>query len=448
MRRRGSLAIFAAFIVIIAASGCSERTAAQPERATATAETGDASDDSADDSQPEAADSATADSRGVIVADARVVPLQSAELSMSASGRVEQVLVREGDMVKAGQPLLRLDAAQQQVAVAQAEAQVVRAQANLDQLQSGARQQEILAAEAGLSAAQARLDRLVNGALPGQIAQAEAGLAVSSAGLAKVLEGADESSIVAARADLANAEAALSQAQRAYDLVGWRTDIGALPQSAQLQQATNLYEAAQARLELLEKGPTSATVSGASAEVQRQQAQLETLKNTLPADMRAAQADVDFNQAQLDLLLAGARPEQIAIAEADLAAATAAMQKALVVLADTELRAPFDGTIATVGVSVGEQVGAGAPIMSLADLTEWQIETEDLTELDVVAISPGTRVLIEFDALPDLTLEGTVDYVRLRGTDNRGDIVYTAVIRPNQSDPRLLWNMTAVVSVD
>jgi HlyD family secretion protein len=440
--------IIVAIIVATVIAGCSGRATAQPEGTPTTEGSADQSGDAIAAEGSESAPDPLENLRGVIVADARIVPVQSADLSMSASGRVDMVFVNEGEQVKSGQILLRLDAAQQQVAVAQAEAQVTKAQANLEQLQSGAREQEILAAEAGLSAAQARLDRIVNGAMPGQIAQAEAGLAASSAGLAKVLEGADESSIVAARADLANAEAALSQAQRAYDLVSWRTDIGALPQSAQLQTATNVLEAAQARLALLEKGPTSATVSGASAEVQRQQAQLETLQNTLPADMRAAEADVAFNQAQLDLLLAGARPEQIAIAEADLAAATAAMQRALVSLSDTELRAPFDGTIATLGVSAGEQVAAGAPIISLANLTEWQIETEDLTELDVVSISPGAEVQIAFDALPDLTLKGTVEYVRPKGTDNRGDIVYTAVIKPTESDPRLLWNMTAVVSVE
>ena len=45
------------------------------------------------------------------------------------------------------------------------------------------------------------------------------------------------------------------------------------------------------------------------------------------------------------------------MAEADVAAATASLQSALVSLADTELRAPFAGVAATVSTAIGEQVG-------------------------------------------------------------------------------------------
>lgn len=383
-----------------------------------------------------------------IVADARVVPVESADLSMMASGIVDRILVDEGDQVAKGDLLMRLDAAKQQAAVTQAQAQLQRAQAQLDQVNAGARTEEIAAAEAALAAATARRDRIANAAGPGQIAQAEAALSASNAALSRLYEGPRESEISAARARLQSAEAAMTQAQRAYDLVSSRNDIGALPQSAQLQQTTIAWEEAKAQLALLESGPTVAQVAGASADVRRQQASLDTLQNALPTDLQAAEADVAANQAQLDLLRAGARPEQIAAAEADVAAATATLQQALVSLADTELRAPFDGSIAQWNVEVGEQVAPGVPVLSMANLDQWQIETEDLTELDAVHVQPGTPVQLAFDALPDLTMGGTVQYVRPRGGDNRGDIVYTAVITPDEQDSRLLWNMTAVVTVE
>ena len=117
-------------------------------------------------------------------------------------------------------------------------------------------------------------------------------------------------------------------------------------------------------------------------------------------------------------------------------------------LADTELRAPFAGTIAELNINVGEQVSPGAAVATLADLGAWQIETSDLKELDIARVQPGTRVQLTFDALPDLALDGTVTLIRPRGGDNRGDVVYTAVIEPLENDPRLLWNMTAVVTVN
>ena len=383
---------------------------------------------------------------GNIIVDARVEPADSAQLSMSAGGIVKELLIEEGQTVKAGDLLVRLDSALQQVSIAQAQAQLQRAQAGLQQLLAGARAEEIAAAEAQVGAAKARLASLTEAALPGQIAQAQASVAAANAGLAKVLEGADSNSLIAGRADIAMAEASLTQAQRAYDEVKYRNDIGALPQSAALQQASTQDEAAKARLAVLERGATPADINAANAEVRRAQVNLATIQKALPSDTAVAQADLAISEAQLNLVLAGARPEQIAAAEADVAAATAALQQALVGLAYTELRAPFNGTVADLSLNLGEQANPGAPIMTLADLSRWQIETQDLTELDVVSVQPGQKVEITFDAIPDLKLTGTVKYIRPRGTDNRGDIVYTAVIDPDKHDKRLLWNMTAVVT--
>jgi len=381
-----------------------------------------------------------------IEADGRVVPVQNAALSFTRSGVLETIFVQEGDQVEAGQILARLKGAQQQVAMAQAQADLQRAEARLDELTAGPRTQEIAVAQATLSAAQARYDRLVGAGLPGNIAAAEAALAGSQASLAKVLEGASAQQLIVAEAEIANARAALKQAQSAYNLVKWRNDIGALPESARLEQATINYEAAQARLDDLTRGASQADISGASAQVRGSQAQLEELKTGMPADLAAADADVRATQAQLDLLLAGTRPEIITAAEADVAAATAALQQALISMAETELRAPFAGEIAQVEQTIGEQVTPGTTLIQLADLSRWQIETEDLTELSVVGISPNAPVSITFDAIPDLELPGKVRYVRPIGNDNRGDIVYTVIVEPDRADSRLLWNMTAVVA--
>ncbi|MEZ4728154.1 MAG: biotin/lipoyl-binding protein [Caldilineaceae bacterium] len=382
-----------------------------------------------------------------VVADARLVPTQRATLNLSVSGIVAEVLVNEGEEVTAGQILLRLNANQQQVAVARAQADLQRAQARLVELTAPARTEEVAQVEAALSAAQARYERLAQAALPGDIAAAEAALNASQASLAKVLEGASEQQLIAARADLANAEATLRQAQNAYNLVKWRNDLGATPQSAALQQATNNYEAAQARLADLERGASQSDIANASAQVRQSQARLQTLRNAMPADMAAAQADVSAQQAQLDLLLTGPRAETIAVAEADVAAATAALQQTLVALSEMELRAPFTGTVAALTIEVGEQASPGAALVQLADLSIWEIETEDLTELDVVGITPGSQVTLNFDAIPDLEMSGTVKRVRPIGEDNRGDIVYTVLVDPAQQDSRFLWNMTAVVTL-
>ena len=117
-------------------------------------------------------------------------------------------------------------------------------------------------------------------------------------------------------------------------------------------------------------------------------------------------------------------------------------------------------------IDSGEQVAPNVPVIQLADLSRWQIETLDLTELDVGGIAPGDTVDLTFDALPSLALTGKVVRIRPVGETSSveaassllpqrsaavaeqqasGDIVYRVVIEPETHDARLLWNMTALV---
>lgn len=93
-------------------------------------------------------------------------------------------------------------------------------------------------------------------------------------------------------------------------------------------------------------------------------------------------------------------------------------------------------------VKPGEQVGAETRIVSLADFSEWTVETTDVTELEVVNLSLGQTVSLIPDALPDLELTGTVTEISQAFTQSGGDILYTVRVRVNGTDPRLKWGMT------
>lgn len=394
-------------------------------------------------------------SQGVI-ADARVVPIQSAGLSMAASGIVAEVLVDEGEFVEAGTPLVRLDAALVRAAIARAEADLQRSQANLDDLLDGNRVEDIATAQAALDAAKARLEKLVQSTDAGDLAASQAAVAGANANLQKVIAGATEQQLIAAKADIANAEASLTQAQRAYDRVKWRNDVGATQESANLQIATNNYEAARARYDDLLAGAREADINAANAQIWQASAQFNSLKVSRPFDIASLEADVRSAQANLDKLLAGSTATQIAAAEADVKATTAALQQQLISLAQTELRAPFSGLVAAVNINPGEQASPGAALIRLADTTEWRIETEDLTELQVVDVQEGDQATITFDALPDVEMVGAVITIKPFGENSSGDIVYTVSLKPGAITSttmdsatvlaRLRWNMTAVVS--
>jgi len=77
-------------------------------------------------------------------------------------GRIKEVLVREGDLVKAGQPLLTLEPSDLPAQRMQAQGQYELAQANLAKVAgrgTGPRQQQIAAARARLAAQQASEDK-------------------------------------------------------------------------------------------------------------------------------------------------------------------------------------------------------------------------------------------------------------------------------------------------
>jgi HlyD family secretion protein len=384
-----------------------------------------------------------------VLAEAKVVPLRQAALSMPTAGIVTQLLVQEGQQVRAGQLLLQLNDARQQAAVAQARAALDAAQARLDELQQGAHPQEVEGARATLDGARARLNGLLEGPTPEEVAGAQAAVASAEAGLQKVLAGSREEDLTAARAEMANAQATLRLAQAEYDRLGWRNDRAALDVSLELEQATNTYTAAKAHYEALVSGATDADIARAQAEIEQARARLKGVTRTArDSDIAVAQAEVRRARAQLERVKAGARPEQLAAAEAEVAAAQASLEQARLITEETELRAPFAGTVGSLSVEVGEALSTGVPVVQLADLSAWQIETDDLIEMDVVKIRQGDRVLITLDALPELELPGKVVRIRPIGENKHGDMTYTAIIQPDRHDPRLRWNMTALVVIE
>jgi HlyD family secretion protein len=396
-----------------------------------------------------AAAGAPVKAEGRIVSDAKVMPVRYATLSLPTTGIVGEVLVQEGARVEQGRPLVRLAAPTEEAAVAQAEADVQKAQARVTELKAGPRDQDVASARAALDAARANLAKVQQGPRAEDVAAAQARVSAAAAGLKQTQEGATDQERIAAASDLSNAEASLRQAQSAYDQIKGQADVGLMPQSLNLQQATNAYNAAKARLSKLQAGPRSGDLAKAQAEVAAAQSALEVLKAPpRQAEVDAAQADVARAQAQLDLAQAGTRAETVAVAEADLASATAGLATAKAALTLTELKAPFAGTVAKIEVRTGEQVVPGTVMVRLADDSKWQIETTDLTELNVVRIHEGSPATVTFDALPDVKLPGKVVKINKFGENRQGDIVYTVVVAPDTQDERLRWNMTASVSVE
>ncbi len=156
------------------------------------------------------------------------VEVRQVDVASRVGGKVSQVLVDEGDQVKAGQPLVRFDLPELVAQEDQAKAAVEAAEAQLALLKAGARYQDIQAAEKALSAAQirqaaakrevVRVKALVAGKVVASqrlddastaVELAESEVAARKAQLSKLRAGARSQQIAAAEAAVGQAKAAL-----------------------------------------------------------------------------------------------------------------------------------------------------------------------------------------------------------------------------------------------
>ncbi len=346
----------------------------------------------------------------VVSAEGNVVPKSASDLAFRTGGRVVEVLVSEGDMVKRGQLLVRLQDDELTIAVTQAQAALDLAKANLAQIEQGARPEEIAAAEAALRATQAQL-----------------GAAVADRD--RLTGGATDAAIAAAQARLASA---LLDQKLAQDTLDRLPDFVHGTPEEQLRYRVN---AANEAVNAARKALADATTGSAR---QAQAAQ---------SNVAAAVAQRDMAQARLDQLKNGATQAQIDAAQAGVAQAQATLDAARAALNEAALKAPFDGTIALVAVDAGQVIGPGLVVTSIADQHAWEVETDDLGEVDVVNVRPGQSAAITLDALPGVTLHGTVTSITPRAVNKRGDVTYTVKINIEQPDPRLRWGMTAQVEL-
>jgi HlyD family secretion protein len=298
------------------------------------------------------------------------------------------------------------------------EAAALRAVQNAEQavLQARVAYEQALQAEvAGVAAAQAQVDQ-------------------AQANLDKVFTTIDSEAVAAARAQVA-------QAQAAYDKLV-RID------PVQLSEARAQVAQAQANLDkLLRVDP--ADLAAARAQVAQAQANLNRLQGAeRQGSVAAAAAGVDNAQANLDRISAKALDTDLASMLAEVKQAEVAVKAAELALDQATIRAPIAGTVAKLNLKVGEVPSAEEPAIVVADISAWQIETTDLTELNVVKITEGDTVTITFDALPGVEIPGTVRRIESMGENSQGEIVYTAIIDPKTQDQRLRWKMTASVVID
>jgi HlyD family secretion protein len=336
-----------------------------------------------------------------VSAGGSVAATEEVTITTKVIGRVESVLVREGDRVRAGQVVLRLESGELMAQLRQAQASLVAAQARLQMMQQGARPQErsqveeqVKQAEANLVGTRARLQMLERGARPQERSQAEAAVAQA------------RSNYETARANLERTQAlfqagAVSKAQ--LDAAQLQTDV-----------ARSQYDAAQQQLSLVQAGARPEEIEMARSQV------------------RAAQAQLNTALQQRGLVLEGPRAQEIQMAQAQVAQAQAGVAFARLQLANATVVSPLTGTVTRRFVDPGTLValmpGQGAL------LTVAQIDTVDVildvSETDLARIRPGQSVTVRADAYAEQTFAGTVREIG-QAADPRVRVFKVKVKTPN-----------------
>lgn len=250
-----------------------------------------------------------------------------------------------------------------------------------------------------------------------------------------------------AKAALSQAAGVLAAAQSAYAAartVGEMTkqkDVAALQRQlesveAQLDAANDAYEQARALYE-----------AGINERSLMSQARTQ-------ADVAAAAYDAA--KAQYDLLLAGATPEQRAIADAQLDQAEAALDEALAYLDRATLRAPMRGIVQDAFFRRGESVLPGSPLFRIIDPERISLVVY-IEEAYLGRIRVGQPVSVVVDAFADRSFRGTIARISteaeftptgVQTKSERTTTVYAVTIRVRNEGGVLKAGMPADARID
>jgi HlyD family secretion protein len=358
-----------------------------------------------------------------VVASGEIVPVQTADLGFTVSGRVQTVAVVRGDEVQPGDLLVALETDLLEANVRQAEAALAAAQAELALVEAGPRPEEVAIAEAQLEAAE------------GTLAQAAAQRDQPDAGATEGEVAAAQARVAGAMADRLLADQVHHQTMKCVNvqLNGEKKKICPALGPIEEQARYTLYAAAAAQTAV--QTQLDALLAGGDAEVRLAEAGVWT-----------AAAQRDAAAAELDTLQARATAEDIAAARAAVTEAEAALQSARAALNRATLRAPFAGTVAAVDVSPSEAVTPGQVVLTLADVQDIRVKTTDLSERDVDRVGLGQRATVYVEAL-NTEIKGRVVDIASQADRIGGDVVYGVTLALSEAPPALRWGMSVEVEI-
>ncbi|MBM3933085.1 MAG: efflux RND transporter periplasmic adaptor subunit [SAR202 cluster bacterium] len=266
---------------------------------------------------------------------------------------------------------------------------------------------------------------------------------------------AKKNSVEVAKASLADAEAALADLKDGPDV--FQLDI----QGQQVATARETLRTAEAALADLLAGTANSGYAAQAKQVTISQANLDKAVADLAKLTSAPDAnELIVKQSQVDIArenLMDAETTlasyhqvddlQIALRESDLIAAKAALVTAEANLEGATLKAPFNGIISSVAVSVGSNVNQNTAAIEIVD-PKVVVLSGAVDEIDVLFIRTGDAAAVSLEALGGQVLEGEITSIASAARSQNGVVTYpiTITVQPPQN-MSLPEGMTAVAQI-
>lgn len=250
--------------------------------------------------------------------------------------------------------------------------------------------------------------------------------------------------------------------------------IDSAPYKNSLNQLKATEDAAEAQLKLAHEGYRVEEIAQAKASVEQAKAAYEYAESfykrqsglwhrKLISANDLANATSQRNQARailksakdkLDQYRSGSRPQEIMVAKANLALASAQRDQAELDLNDTTLVAPSDGIVLTRVVEPGTMLNSGTTVLTLSLVKPVWVRAY-IDESDLNQAQPGTRVLVYHDGQPEKPYHGHIGYVSpnseftpktVQTPNLRTDLVYRLRIIIDDADSQLRQGMPITIT--
>ncbi len=291
------------------------------------------------------------------------------DVSAEVSGRIKEIKVQEGQLVKAGSLLAVIDTPENRVKAEQSEISVESAENELARTEEGSREEEINIQRA-----------LVQ---QGEAAERQAENAVKQV----------EALVGQAEQSHKSAQETYTLKKNQYDDIKVLFDNGA----ATRQDLDNAAYAMNTALNAYESAKHS--IESAKAQLSGSKAQLD-----------GAKAQLAVAQEKLRLLINGATERSISASEYSVAQAEKVLELTKLALDKSKVSAAKDGVIETVNFSEGEYIGVGSPLMSITDQSDLWVKIY-VPEKTLPSLMLGKAVSIKCDYLKNKEIKGQIVYI-------------------------------------